>query len=423
MKDYRFSIFNFQFSIFNFLLLLTLSLSACSEEESDLGIDLTDPTTLYQGVCDTLYADAAWTEPEDTLLTSNYSFGIIGNYTSPLFGKVSSSLYTQIALPSNANDISFNDMVIDSVILTFTPSQLFPDTGATYTFHFEVRQLAEPLLTDSLYYNYSTLPVDPATLFFDDDVTVGPNDSLVNLRLDPSFNAVLLRTATAEEFLAQTKGLRIRITNAADEGMLSIDFAAATTCLRAYYHNDDNNTVLAASYTFLMGAGTSHFTHFAHDYSGTIFGGHIDGATKLYLEPMGGQQVRMSFDNAVKAFHQAHPYATIHHAELVMPVADDSPALRPDQILLFTRNESGEFDYIDDLINVNAMTGYDGHCHDSVSVHYRMRCTQHMQGLLRQDGDPGTLLLLNSRRHTANSLVLNGITTANRPRIHIVYSE
>ena len=44
--------------------------TACTDEESALGIDLVDTTTLYDGMMDTIYADTAWTEYEDSLLTS-----------------------------------------------------------------------------------------------------------------------------------------------------------------------------------------------------------------------------------------------------------------------------------------------------------------------------------------------------------------
>ena len=127
-------------------------MTSCVDEESELGLSLVDTTMLYNGKADTLYADNAWTEYEDSLLTSNYSFGILGNYTDPTFGKVSSVLYTQIALPANANNISFSDdLVIDSVVLTPTKNEIFPDTAGVYNFHFEVMQLAEALVSDTMF--------------------------------------------------------------------------------------------------------------------------------------------------------------------------------------------------------------------------------------------------------------------------------
>ena len=404
---------------------LTASLTSCVDEESSLGIGLADTTLLYDGKTDTLYADQAWTEFEDSLLTSNYSYGIIGNYTAPTFGKVSSVLYTQIALTPNATSISLTDeLVIDSVVLTLTKTELFPDTGGVYNLHFEVKQLAEALVSDTQFYAHDMLPVDESTMFFDDDVRVTKADTVIRLLLNPSFYPVIQRTATAEDFIKETKGLRIRITSAGSEGLVSIDFSSSTTGLRAHYHYAGYDTTNTGFYTFLMGAGTSHFTHFEHDYSGTRFasGNHVPGNLRLYLEPMAGHRIRMSFDNALKAFHAAHPWAVIHHAELIMPVAPESSSMYPDQIITLGKQADGTDAYINDLLDLYTLSGYDGSYHEDGN-YYRMRITQHLQGLLRQGSDPGILLVLNSRRHNAQRAIFNGINTANRPRIIFVYSE
>ena len=400
-------------------------MTSCVDEESELGLSLVDTTMLYNGKADTLYADNAWTEYEDSLLTSNYSFGIIGNYTDPTFGKVSSELYTQIALPSNANNISLDSsLIIDSVILTLTKSQLFPDTGRVYNFHFEVKQLAEALISDTQFYAESTLPVDENAVFFDGNVRVSNRDTTIRLVLDTSIYSVLHQTATAEEFIKNTKGLRVKITTAGDEGLVSIDFSSSKTCLRAFYHYQYGTTTTQGYYTFLMGAGTSHFTHFEHSYSGTPFasGNKISGAMRLYLEPLAGQRIRMSFDNGIQTFSKAHPMAVIHHAELIMPLAPESPLLKPDQILTLGKQADNSDVYIDDLIDLHTLSGYDGTYHEDGN-YYRMRITQHVQGLLREGKDRGILLLLNSRRHAAQRAIFNGINTTNRPKIAIVYTE
>lgn len=407
------------------LLLTSLTLASCSDEESDLGLDLVDSTTLYNGVCDTLYADNVWSERVDSLQTSGLSFGIIGNYHDATFGKVSSAFYTQIALPSNASDIAFDSMTIDSVVLSFAKTQLFPDTAASYHFHFEVKQLAEPLLSDTVYYHFDELPVNESATFFNGVVKVSYYDSVVNLKLDSSINSVLRRSATAEDFINETKGLRVRILNNSDEGMMTVDLTSSLSCIKAYYHYVYENDTTRSYYTFLMGTGTSHFTHFAHDYSGTLFANRssFPGTYRLYLEPLAGTQIRLSFDRDIKAFHEAHPWAVIHHAELLLPVAPEATGWQmPDQLLTLGKDANGEDKYIDDLINLYDLRGYDG-CYHSDLQHYRMRVSQHLQGLLRQGGDPGFMLQINSCRHAAQRTVLNGISAGSSPRIVFIYSE
>jgi hypothetical protein len=416
-------------SLFHSLLLLllaSLSFTSCTDEESDLGIDLIDSTTLYEGIVDTLYADNAWTEFDDSLQTSGTSFGIIGNYHDATFGSASASFYTQIALPSNANDIAFDSMVIDSVVLSFAKTQLFPDSTTTYHFHFEVKQLSEQLLSDTTYYAFDQLPVDENATFFNGIVPVTYYDTVVNLKLDSSINRVIRRSATAEDFLAETKGLRVRILNSSDEGLLTVDLTSTNTCLRAYYHYVYDNDTVSSAYTFLLGAGTAHFTHFSHNYAGTLFasGNPIPGTYRLYLEPLAGQRVRLSFDHDLKAFHTAHPWAVIHHAELLLPVAPEALAGdQPDQILTLGKSATNDnWFYIDDLINVYDLAGYDGTFHSDRGL-YRIRVSQHLQGLLRLGLDPGLRIFLNSARHAAQRTILNGLSTSDRPRIVIVYSE
>jgi hypothetical protein len=130
----------------------------------------------------------------------------------------------------------------------------------------------------------------------------------------------------------------------------------------------------------------------------------------------------LSFDKAIRAFHAAHPLAAIHHAELVMPVAPEAPTLKPDQILLLGLSESGNEYYIDDLLNTSTLRGYDGTFHDDGN-YFRMRMSQHLQGLLRKGADPGLVLMLNSRRHAAQRTVLMGNATTEKPKIILVYSE
>lgn len=402
------------------------SFNACNDKESSLGIDLVDPSTLYKGEMDTLYADIAWTEHEDTLLTSDYSYGILGNYHDATFGKVSSVLYTQIALPSNSSNISFDSlMAIDSVVLMLAKNELYPDTSRVYNFHFEVMQLDTAMSSDANYYNYNEVAVDPTAVFFNAPIRVAYTDSVVSMRLDTSINRIFRNTSSGD-FLSVSKGLRIRITDAGDEGLITIDFSSVKTCLKTYYHYTYNGDTTYNSFTFLMGAGTHHFTQFIHDYSGTRFAGngHVDGSQSLYLEPLGGLKVRMSFNNAIQAFHEAHPFAVVQHAELILPVAPEVSNDPPDQIL--TLYKDGESDsYIFDLVDSYTLKGYDGF-YDAEHQRYRMRITQHLQGLVHQGSDPGFLFLLNSRRQFAQRVSLYGTAATpqdNRPRIIVTYTE
>ena len=56
--------------------------------------------------------------------------------------------------------------------------------------------------------------------------------------------------------------------------------------------------------------------------------------------------------------------------------------------------------------------------------YYRIRCTQHLQEMLREGHDNGTLLLLDERRSKAARTIINGPLQATNPmKICFVYSE
>jgi len=401
--------------------MLLTAATACSDKESELGLNLVDPATLYNGKTATFYTNEAYSLFDDSLRTSNYSFGIIGNLDDPLYGKVSSVLYSQIGLASGMSSINFDEVTIDSVVLTFVINELYPDTSGVYNFRFEVMQLAEQVQTDTIYYSSDTLPVDPSKVFFNDVVAVGAHDTLVSLKLSPDIKEVLSQTGESEEFIAATKGLRIRIVETSDEGMMSINFAALQTCMSAYYHyGEDTNSY---HYDFLVGSGAAHFTHFSHDYTGTAFGAaQIAGGTNLFLTPLAGYNVHLSFDNALQSFRRDHPLAVIHYAELLMPVSSDVTSLpMPDQIVVNRCTDSTDT-YIDDYIDAYTYHGYDGK-YDSERGLYRARITEHFQNILREGRDPGMTLVLNSRRSSARYTKLLGSSDPNPVRIEIVYTE
>ena len=57
---------------------------ACTEKESDLGVDLQDPFSLYSGIRDTAYMTGC-TIYDDSLWTAGYQYGIFGDYEDDVF--------------------------------------------------------------------------------------------------------------------------------------------------------------------------------------------------------------------------------------------------------------------------------------------------------------------------------------------------
>lgn len=403
------------------LTLLALAATACTDEETELGLGLTDPATLYNGKCDTLYADRAWTVRDDSLATSGLSFLAVGNYSDATFGSVSSELFMQVKLPSINADIDLSRYTIDSVVLSFHKYELYPDTAGSYRFHFEVAQTAEAIAGDSTYYASQSVPVE-ATPLFDGMVSVAQGDTIVSLRLTDALDNTLLTPATADEFSAALRGLRLRIVPTdSDPGMLTINFAAVRTCLTVHYSFEE----LHSSIVLDVGNTATHFIHVSHDYAGTVFAAAdtVDGTTLLYAEPLAGQKLGLSFDSALRDFAARHSFPVIHHAELQLTRVGAADAMPPLRLMGTYVTPDGRELYVNDLRDAYTYAGYDGNFDDTRNG-YRMRLTQHVQTLLRQGYDGGTSFFIDARRSDARRTVLGGAQhPTDRARLVLVYSE
>lgn len=413
-----------------FTLLLSLSLlllpAACTDDESDLGVNLQDPFTLYNGIRSTACLEAC-TMYDDSLSTTGYSAGVIGNYTDPVFGQVSATLFSQISLSGNSG-ISFADnVVIDSVVMTLVIDSVFPVAAAAdpIPLHFVVKQLDEPLSSDSNYYASCLLPANGAIFF---DGTVSYQADSVRLHLNESIYPVLKQDCSLADFLSATKGFCLTLADDA-ERLVTLNLAATATRITMHYHTPATENL---RYNFIINSSARQFMHYQHDYSGSVINpiaNHtatsLAGDQKLYLEPLGGTKVRLSLQPFLDTFRVKHPTAVIHYAELIMPRADASDTSMPVRLLALKCASDGSSAYVTDanvLTNPNTYEGFDGYFNRD-RQHYRMRLTQHLQELLRTGKDYGTDIIIDARRSSAFRAILNGTAASNPVHIDFIYTE
>lgn len=393
------------------LLLALCALTACTDDSTDMGSSLINGNTAYNGKEYTMTVDTAYSLRDDSLLTSGNTQIIIGNYTDPVFGKVTSQYFTQITLPNATTSVALSDVTIDSVVLTLVPVNLFPDTSLSYNLRFEVVQLEQAIDANGTYHAGDNLPVNNSAVLYDGSLTVSSATKTVDLNLGGPINDILRTTAERDQFTTETKGLRISITETgSDNGMVTFDLSDTRTGMRIYYRYETDTNY----YDFSVSNG-KHFTHFEHDYSGTAFDGltSIDGANRLYLEPLGGFNIVVGFDRSLRAFHAEHPMAVIHSAELLLPLATGADSRTPNRLIATNGTR-----YIIDYISA----GVDGY-YNSDSNWYRIRVPQHLQGLLRDGFDLGTHLLIDARSSTAERTIINGYDQTDKVRIKLIYTE
>lgn len=416
------------------LLLLSLMLPvACTEKDTSIGVELQDPTTLYDGLSCTITAGiTGWSQQDDSLLTRGYSSGVIGQYNDPIYGQVTGAMFTQIGLPST-NGISFSrrEVSIDSVKLNLEVLDIYPlvNVGETATLTLNIHQLSQGFDKDSAYYSFSQLPVGDE--WFQSTVQVTRlSDSAGNRRFTPICVNLDSRCFTAlsdscsyDEFFEHVKGIRIA---AVGGTLVTLNLAATNTRLSMFYHLLSSG--VDGNYDFVINnSGPIHFFQYQHAYPASFFdaAGQINGDNRLYIEPLGGVNVKLDMEAALQTFHAQHPTAIIHHAELLLTVAPESDTLLPEKIMANKILDDGKTVYITDAnyqTNPYSYSGYDGTYHADRGC-YRMRITQHVQEQLRAGKDNGILLTIDARRSSGARCLFYGFQSANPPRIEFIYTE
>ena len=417
------------------LMLLTLIVpTACNEKESDLGVNLQDPSTRYDGIRDTAYV-TAYTVFDDSLRTSGIASTILGRYNSPVYGPTEAIYYTQIGLPSDEGISIDENYHIDSVVMNLRIESFYPftqDSSKRYNLHFEICQLADQLIDSNQYHADTAFSVSNLVVY-DQDQIFTERDTVLHFKLNENSYSLFKSATNQEEFQRNLKGLRIRLKdNSVDDAMVVISLAAVSSKVTMYYRYGDMPKQL--TYDFLCGQKIGHYTQFKHDYSGTPLrkfqNNNVNHDTMkteplLYITPMGGTNVYIRMDDFIKQFHQDHPSAVIHYAELLLPVEElpeqvsgmSEKDASPDKLVAYRYSSSGYVAPIADLIDKNLAPGFDG-TYSKDKKYYRMRISRHVQQLLRTQVDYGTLIVLNSRRSSALSVVIN------KPiRIEFIYTE
>lgn len=406
---------------------------SCEDDETMLGLALQDPSSQYKGIHDTIKSPdmVACTFFDDSLHTSGYYSALVGYYRDAVYGGVTARTFMQMALVNNGGlDFATHHFTVDSAVLSLVIADRYPTLTGNKTLRLRITQTMEQVSPDSVYYANSALPLS-SNVFLDSTLTLTANDTVLHLSLNRAFcdifsNHVFPSNAVLQESL---RGLCIEcVPSSSDPLLLTFDMSQSASGLTLYYQDAVDDTQLGhlqAGYTSARSEAT-HFSQFVHDYTdqflqlqqGNI--DSIDGSHQLYLEPFGGMAVRISIDEYVKKFHKIHPRAVIHYAELLLPVSSAADDAKPNRIVAYRRYASGSTIFIHDYLLDNK--GYDGY-YDAEKGMYRIRITNHLQGLMIAGADYGTLLMLDGRRNSGCRTILNGLQSENAVRIAFVYSD
>ena len=216
----------------------------------------------------------------DSLVTSSESRILVGNYDDPLFGKIKSDSYFQVAttsynLYSQNSDTDATGYVFDSIaVILRYDDYYYADTTKSQTLDIHrVLKNFKPNRDDDSFYNNSSLAYDGISL---GSITYKPkpigNDS-INIKLDNQFGTALFNKfknneiTTSDEFTEFLKGFVIKSSSGTSGSIIGFNLSSV---LRMYYSKgiggtDDNYTM-----DFAISDISKQFNAVSSDRTGTL---------------------------------------------------------------------------------------------------------------------------------------------------------
>ncbi|MCV9928504.1 DUF4270 domain-containing protein [Flavobacterium sp. LS1R49] len=290
---------------------------------------------------DTLTVDMS-TINFDSLVTSNQSRILLGNYEDPIFGKAKSDSYFQLSTSSydlykGDSDTSLPNYVFDSIAMILRyDNYFFADTTKVQTLNVRrLTQKVKPNKEDENFYNNSVLTYDPESLGTISYIPRPKEKDSINIKISDSFGSELFQklkkreVVNNNEFLEYLKGFVI--TSSEENSSSMIGFKVATSVLRLYYSKYQGETETSLIKDFSIQDATKQFNNISLDRTGTLIQNlpisssklpSIQTENKAFIQSGTGIACKVDFPN-IKQLKYIASKGAIVDAELILkPVAN-----------------------------------------------------------------------------------------------------
>lgn len=280
----------------------------------------------------------------DSLVTSNKSRILIGNYEDPIFGKVKSDSYFQLstttyALSNTGSDTQAVNYVFDSISMILKyDNYYYGDTTRVQTFNIHrLTQKVKPNTDDSNFYNNSTLAYDSQSL---GTISFKPRPTekdSINIRMNDEFGSALFQKIKKREitdfdsFTEYLKGL-VLVPDTSNSANV-IGFNVSTSKVRMYYSKyqaeaDEVPYII----DFTIADVAKQFNSISLDRTGTILQNLPISSSKLsstltnnqgFIQSGTGVACKIDFPN-IKQFKNIATNGAIVDAQLILKPVNNS---------------------------------------------------------------------------------------------------
>ncbi len=414
----------------------------CTEPE-EIGMDVQPQSDLLNILYTDTASITACTVKEDSVITDEVLYNLLGNYDDPVFGKVSASFYTQVRL--SQNDINFGDnAVCDSIVLTLLYKGYYGDSSSSFIF--KVHELLNDIYLDSIYHSKRNMQYSSVNLAqnisyihnLKDSVTINGKKMPPHLRikLDNNFGNQLINAGASNlenntAFTKYLKGLYVTsVYNNGTGGIAYFDLVSSLSQLCLYYHNYNQDSLV---FNFVIDQYCARFNTFNHynfqdaiiPLKQQISGNTATSDSILFIQSMGGTRVKVKFPYINDFIKQNH--IIINDAVLVMPVDNYDLSAKefppPSKILAIRETENGVISFLPDYYEGES---FYGGSYDNTKKEYRLRVTKYLQGLLNgtYSEDKCIYVMVSGSSIRANRAVLKGNKrVGNKMRLIITYTK
>lgn len=433
------------------LFLIPFFLVSCVDEDPMLGMGLVeDSDKLNANKYDKFDIDA-FLFHEDSLKTNDYRYMTLGSYKDNDFGRVATSIYTQVSLSSTNVDFNYYKDNADSIVLALSYIGSFvKDTSIkSMEMKIEIFEITESFVDSASYYKQSSLQYNP-TPIISKNITISPKDSVeisggklpahLRVNLGDDFLQKIINSgsfANNKSFLEFFKGFYIKLTPTSStdaNGIIAYFDMLSSNSGMILYHKD--NVGRTQKYNFVFDQSSRRFTHIDYDFSSSAILSQFatkdtldcNSATgQIHLATLGISAAKLNINDLMQWYKDStQSLGGFNQAMLILPVSDDyitsvGTQNIPSKIICYRKEDNGKLTYIHDAFTPAQFMG----TYDPASKSYKMRITSHLQNYLNGNISSSEIyLMLDNRTSTANRVVLNGPKHSTKPaKIEIIYTR
>jgi hypothetical protein len=314
---------------FIFCLLLAAAFTACKKADIKFGELLIDNGYTQVIKVDTFTASLS-TVYVDSFITSGSGTTLVGGYTDPDFGKITTQSYCEVTPPPYTD--TYKNTSFDSIILILKLDRsYYGDT--TSKVHIEISRLAESIATtDNNYAFYNTSHFATSDILGTKDVLVSPHQiDTISIKLSNALGSEFMQKLqnpsntemqNTAAFLQYFKGLRISTNTSAplvfgckDSVIVRLQYKQAGLFLESKYVD------------FTLNNSSHHFNNIKTDRSATLFPtiGPLNNvipssktANKSFSQYLSGVMTKIQFPT-IRQILQVKNYIKVLTAQLIIP--------------------------------------------------------------------------------------------------------